>query len=219
VELLHAVDAFPIFIFAFTCHQNAIPITNELTRPSSARVLAATALAIVLAIGLYLLVGIGGYTTYGGNVTSDVLKSYPEEAVLPVIGRIAIAFVVTTCYPMQMLPGRSSLISLVTKLCPAGCVAALGGERGNALHVVTTSVLVGGSIGVALAVKSLGVMLTIIGALCSTSVTFIVPGGCYVALFAEHGWRPKRLLALGQLILGLVIAPLCLVLTFLPGES
>ena len=60
---------------------------------------------------------------------------------------------------------------------------------------------------------------SIIGALCSTSVTFIVPGGCYVALFAEHGWGGKRLLALIQLILGLIIAPLCLVLTFVPMKE
>ena len=57
-------------------------------------------------------------------------------------------------------------------------------------------------------------------ALCSVSIQFILPGGCYVLLFRDAGWPAKRLLALGQLLLGMVICPLCLVLTFLPvGES
>ena len=213
--VLSAIDAFPIFIFAFTCHQNAIPITNELARPSPRRVLGATVIAITLALFVYSLVGVGGYATYGSLVASDILKSYPEKSLLPLIGRIAIAFVVTTCYPMQVHPGRGSLVSLVARILPHHTLAALGGEGGTTLHVLATSVLVAATIGTALAVTSLGVMLTIIGALCSTSVTFIVPGGCYVALFPEGGWRrPKRVLALVQLILGLIIAPLCLALTF-----
>ena len=82
-----------------------------------------------------------------------------------------------------------------------------------------TSSLVAGSIGVALAVSSLGVMLTVIGSICSTSVSFIVPGGRYVLLFTERGWTVKRFIALLMLLLGLVIAPLCLVLTFLPKKG
>ena len=211
-----ALDAMPIFIFAYTTNQNAISITNELVRPTSRRILAATCLAMVLALSLYLLTGIGGYSTYGDKVNSDILKSYPDSATLPIIARIAIAFVVTTCYPMQIHPGRNSLMSIMSRYGPSGCIRALGGEQGTLLLIIATSLLVAGSIVVALLVKSLGVMLTIIGSICSTSVSFIVPGGCYVLLFKERGWTCKRMLALLILLLGCIIAPLCLVLTFLP---
>lgn len=69
------------------------------------------------------------------------------------------------------------------------------------------------SISLALAVTSLGKMLTIIGAVCSTSVQYIMPGGCYYVLFPE-GNPTKRFLALALFLLGLVIMPLCVVLTF-----
>ena len=38
-------------------------------------------------------------------------------------------------------------------------------------------------------------------------------------LFKEKGWSAKRLLSLFMLILGSVIMPLCLVLTFLPKQK
>jgi len=219
VEMITGVttvlDAMPIFIFAFTCHQNAISITNELARPTSRRAFTAAAGAIVLALALYLLVGIGGYMTYGELAKPDILESYPEHALMPLIGRLAIAFVVTTCYPMQLHPGRASLISLIGFASPS-LVARLGGKDGASLHLLTTSALIAATLGVALPVKDLGKMLAIIGAICSTSVTFIIPGGSYAVLFADDGrWRAKRLLAIGQLCLGLIIAPLCLTLTFL----
>ena len=112
-EPLAALDSLPVFIFAFTCHQNAISITNEMVMPTPRRVAGAAASATALALGLYLIVGIGGYYTYGDLVKSDILVMYPDGSVMPVIGRLAIAFVVTTCYPMQLHPGRASLISLL----------------------------------------------------------------------------------------------------------
>ena len=135
---------------------------------------------------------------------------------MPLIGRMAIAFVVTVCYPMQLHPGRSSLLSLLDTFLPSSCLAALGGPNGRALYLVVTTALVGATVGVALAVTSLGVVLTVLGALCSMSIQFILPGGCYVLLFKERGWAPKRTMALFQLILGLILVPLCLTLTFLP---
>ena len=218
-QLESTLDSLPIFIFAYTCHQNAISITNEFVRPTPRRIVGATAAGIVLGLVLYLLVGIGGYLTYGDQVESDILKSFPEGSTLPVIARLAVAFVVTTCYPMQINPGRNSLVSIITTFCPPGLVQRLGGAQGTPLHILATSLLVAGSIGVALVVSSLGKMLSVIGAICSTSVTFIVPGGCYVVLYREGGWRLKRLFALGQLVLGIIIAPLCLVLTFLPQKA
>ena len=218
-EIMTLLDALPIFIFAYTCQQNALSITNEMARPTSSRVVGAATLGSVLALGLYLVVGVGGYLTYGDHVASDILKSYPEDAMLPVIARIAIAFVVTTCYPMQIHPGRNSLVSILCAFCPRGLIESVGGAEGTTLHVFATSLIVVSTIGVALCVTSLGVMLTVIGSICSTSVTFIVPGGCYVVLFREGGWRAKRLLALGHLVLGIIIAPLCLVLTFLPTQK
>jgi len=214
------LGSLPIYIFAFTNHQNAITATNEMDRPTRARALKAILGAVGLGLGLYLCVGGGGYYTFGPEVASDVLAgepgklSYPDKAALVIVGRIAIAIVVTMCYPLQVHPGRGCLISLLLKAAPASWAKRDGAGSGNTLHVVATSLMVAGTIGTALAVKSLGVILTLIGAVCSTSVQFILPGAAYFLLFTEPG-RRKRWFALGQLILGLIIVPLCLTLTFI----
>ena len=115
--------------------------------------------------------------------------------------------------PSQVHPGRGCLISLLVKAAPTSWRAERAAS-GAPLHMAATSVMVAGTIGTALAVSSLGVVITLMGAVCSTSVQFILPGAAYFVLFKEPG-RCKRWLALAQLILGLIIMPLCLTLSFL----
>lgn len=78
---------------------------------------------------------------------------------------------------------------------PRRCLERMGGKEGTSLHVLATCFLVATTLGIALAVKKLGVILSVIGALCSTSVSFIVPGGAYVVVFHERGWSLLTLLS------------------------
>ena len=112
-----------------------------------------------------------------------------------------------------MHPGRGCLISLLLKAAPASWRSERA-AGGAALHMAATSITVAGTVGTALAVSSLGVVITFLGAVGSTSVQFILPGAAYFLLFTEPG-RCKRWFALAQLCLGLVIMPLCLTLAFL----
>lgn len=59
------LKGLPIFVFCFTCHQNALSVTNELSRPTWRRSLTAAGAAVVMGILLYFLVGICGYYTFG----------------------------------------------------------------------------------------------------------------------------------------------------------
>ena len=64
-SLLHAV---PIFVFAYTCHQNIISITNELHDPTRRRAGITIVSAIGLALLLYIIMAICGYETFGASV-------------------------------------------------------------------------------------------------------------------------------------------------------
>ena len=135
-----------------------------------------------------------------------------DHIVTSQLSSFAIAFVVTTCYPMQVHPGRGCVVSLVGRLAPARCLDRMGGTDSLTVHVIVTSLMVAGSLGVALVITKLGKVLGVLGAVCSSTLQFILPGGCYYILFPEH---PKRWLALFMLVLGLVVAPLCLTVTFI----
>ena len=68
------------------------------------------------------------------------------------------------------------------------------------------------ALAVALSVRSLGKVLSLVGATGSTTISYILPGGIY--------WRvgpagPKRYLAAGQFLLGCAIMPAALTFVFL----
>merc|ERR1719419_744231 len=72
------LKVIPIFVFAFTCQQNAFSITNELKNNTQNRLNAVIAGTVGLCTALYALVAYCGYATYGAMVKGDVLLNYPE---------------------------------------------------------------------------------------------------------------------------------------------
>jgi len=268
----------PIFVFAYTCHQNVISITNELERPTTGRALASVSAAVNMAVAAYLVLAFAGYLTYGDEVKSDVLENYPEQSLLVGIARLAVSLIVTLCYPLQAHPSRGCITSILlaarAKLRPAteemhaqhvGMLNTAGGmaaandsllhesEGGvppaaapmgrpvtlasssadvagpspspaddhggvqptsDALHYGITACFVLGSVAIALAVDDLGLVLKVVGATGSTTVSYILPGATYVRVCPRHRRGIQWWGALGMLIAGCVIMPLSLTLDF-----
>ena len=201
---LHVLRSVPIFVFAYTCHQNIISITNELHSPTPPRVLHVIGASALVALGVYLLISFSGYTTFGPQVESDILATYPSSAMVAV-ARVAISVVVTFSYPLQSHPSRTCILSLL---------AAVLGTRGprweTAAHLGVTTGFLGLSTAIALVVDDLGMVLSLVGATGSTIVSYILPGATYFLLCRDAG--AKRYLGLLQLAIGLVLVPLSLTL-------
>ncbi|CAK9056240.1 unnamed protein product [Durusdinium trenchii] len=107
-------------------------------------------------------------------------------------------------YPLQIHPSRASALALMNLVRPS--------EGAHRWAAVTLLELVG-SLLIAITVMDLGKILGVVGATGSTMVSYILPGIVYVQTFRDFHLR--RSLALGQLILGCIIMPVCLVLLFL----
>ena len=105
----------PIFVFAFTCHQNIFTIYNELSDRTPPRLKKTIATSILCALFLYYTVAIEGYRTFGNHVNGDILVNYPETAVVTLM-RLGIAIMVILSYPLQLDPSRRSIISLVKEI-------------------------------------------------------------------------------------------------------
>jgi amino acid permease len=106
------LSKLPIFVFAFTCHQNIFPIVNEIQNRTQARLNWVVGASIGLALLLFSVVAIEGYRTYGSNVKGDILLNYPETGNVTFL-RICIAFMLALHYPLQLDPSRRCLTSLV----------------------------------------------------------------------------------------------------------
>ena len=217
---LDTAKTMTIFIFGYTCHQNIFAVVNEIKRPTPARLDAVVATSIGTACGIYLLVAVCGYMTFGDKVQGDILDNYPVEPAITV-ARVFVAALVALSFPLQCHPSRACVMSLLQGARPPppddASDAALAlrkraeDRRTRAEHVAVTTVFLVGATLIALSVESLSTILSVVGATGSTAVSYILPGGIYYRL-AEPS--PKRTLALGQFLLGCCIVPTALTLIF-----
>lgn len=74
-----------IFVFGYTCQQNAFSVVNEISNPTDSRMNSVFGYSVGTAALLYLIVAVCGYYAYGDLVSSDLLKSYPSKFVVVVL--------------------------------------------------------------------------------------------------------------------------------------
>jgi amino acid permease len=156
-------------------------------------------------MSVYFVVAGGGYWTFGDAVASDVLAAYPPSSAIVATARVAIALVVTFSYPLQSHPARACLTTLLGAPRRGGWITA-------AFLLLSTSI--------ALSLDDLGIVLSVVGATGSTTVSYILPGGCYYLLFRDHApGSLKPALALAQCVVGLLLVPMLLTLIYLKETS
>ncbi|KAL1412061.1 hypothetical protein Q8F55_003058 [Vanrija albida] len=110
----NTLASFPVQVFAFTCAQNLFPIYNELKDRTQAKMNLVIGSSIFGAAGVYEVLGIVGYLTFGSKVSSNVISMYPAESFTVAIGRLGIVFLVGLSYPLQALPCRSCIYLLTS---------------------------------------------------------------------------------------------------------
>ena len=64
----------------YTCHQNIFSITNELAAPTRSRNASVAAIAVGVALCVYILLGSSGYYTFGSKVSSHELPRAPTSS-------------------------------------------------------------------------------------------------------------------------------------------
>jgi amino acid permease len=203
-----SLKALSVFVFGYTCQQNLFSIINELKSPTQERVDLVIVSSIGSAFVLFMIVGYCGYSTYGNNVASDLLKSYPEIP-LTTAARICVSFIVSFAYPLQANPSRRSLLTLWRTACGGGEPSIL--NYNLRYYTITITFLIT-SLFIAITVHDLGIVLAFVGATGSTIVSYILPGIFYYKIFRNDELEPKwkTKLSLLQFTLGLIIIPVCL---------
>ncbi|ODQ83242.1 hypothetical protein BABINDRAFT_57640 [Babjeviella inositovora NRRL Y-12698] len=197
-----ALGSFPIFVFAYTCHQNMFSLVNELEDKSSRNMNRVISYAIGIAMTLYVIVGVSGYLTFGDLVGGNIIVSYPESF-SSTFGRVAIACLVVLSYPLQCHPCRASVNNILhyfdillggedetSKVAAAEeqRLVGSGDDQSSTAneqvivaltkrnHLIITSFVLLISYLVAISVRSLEHVLAFVGSTGSTSISFILPG-------------------------------------------
>ncbi|KAG0179540.1 hypothetical protein DFQ29_001952 [Apophysomyces sp. BC1021] len=165
VELFSFTTKFfsylPVFVFAFTCHQNIFSVYNEL-RDNSLRVIAQTiAISIGSSAFIYEIVAILGYLSFGKDVRGNIIQEYPPSFFVAG-GRVAIVVLVVFSYPLQLHPCRSSLDKVLAWRTPeARGLKIPPPPSAFKYFAMTTSILISSYL-VAITISQLDLVTTII---------------------------------------------------------
>ena len=112
-DLHSTLASLPVFVFAFTCHQNVFPVVNEMRPPDKlGRTDVAVLVAVTLSLVVFGLVSLGGYSTFGSDTQGDVLLNYPRTGSVTAL-RLCVAAMLVLHYPLQLDPSRRCVMSLV----------------------------------------------------------------------------------------------------------
>ena len=181
---LHVFCQLPFFVMAFTCQQNAFNAIGELRRPTKARQALVVICAPILPLILYLTISICGYLTFGHRTPSNIIKAYPDTALVSA-ARCVLGVVVLCNFPLQMYPCRVSGLSLIAA-CTARPIQKAAVDNSlfisDALEICVCAAFLLATGGTALIVTDLGQVVAVIGSTGSTIVSLICPAAAFLLL-------------------------------------
>lgn len=204
---LRTLTAMPAFTFAYAANTNVPTVYSELACPSRGRMLLVLCGAVALSTALYLSLAFGGYYTFGDEVRSDLLLSYPQTLPL-VLARLALCVVAVLSFPTLGYPAPYCLASLLcastTRTAPATRAEVerrtATTTRAKVERLVAESLFVTEptqigmhalylciTAAVALSVSDLGSIISMIGAVNGTVALFLWGPAAYVCLNASRG--------------------------------
>ncbi|KAJ1662216.1 hypothetical protein IW140_006105 [Coemansia sp. RSA 1813] len=224
----------PVFVFAFTCHQNIFSVYNELRDNSSKQVNGVISLSIGSACAIYQWVAILGYLTFGSKVAPNLLTMYGNNMVITLC-RLSVAILVLFSYPLQCHPARSCLDKVFSSIHRAWTKvpefeavsndddAVLDEPPNDATtsapvvhvmspvrHIAITAGLMLLSYLVSMSVTSLDLVLSFVGSTGSTSISFILPGVFYYKMHSHSRWTRMKIVSVILIFYGAFVLVFCL---------
>ncbi|KAJ2347308.1 hypothetical protein GGF43_004787 [Coemansia sp. RSA 2618] len=227
----------PVFVFAFTCHQNIFSVYNELRDNSSKQINGTIALSIGSSCGVYQWVAVLGYLTFGSKVAPNLLTMYDNSLVITIC-RLFIAVNVLFSYPLQCHPARNCLDKVISSVIrmykkepefeaianddndnddqpdtiasDAATSAPVVHVMSPAKHISITLVLLVLSYLVAMSVTSLDLVLSFVGSTGSTSISFILPGVFYYKMHKNSRWTRMKIISVLLATYGVFVLVFCL---------
>ncbi|ORX48822.1 hypothetical protein DM01DRAFT_1338478 [Hesseltinella vesiculosa] len=213
VELVHFSFKFfrhlPVFVFAFTCHQNIFSVYNELKDNSQKVINKTIGISIGSAAFIYEIIAILGYLSFGKDVSGNVISEY-RQSLFVAGGQMAIVILVIFSYPLQAHPCRASLDKVLAWRSPE-----VRGLKVPPLpspfkyFAMTTAILVSSYL-VAITVSKLDLVFAFVGSTGSTTISFILPGLFYFKIHENDPWNTGKIASLALAIYGILVMVVCL---------
>ena len=196
------LSKIPIFVFAYSCHQNVFACIDETRNPSIKRMDVIMSLACLTGFMIYSAVMILPYATFGDSVSDNFLKNLPTDSIVTKVAYVCAAVSVCISFPLQVLPLRNSVCSLLF------LKFAQTEKNIKRFRIIVATIAVVLALAVAVSVSSLGVVMSITGLIGGNTVCFLTPSLLYVKRFNRDHYL--WYIAAAVLIWSVALYPLCL---------
>ncbi|XP_053179145.1 putative sodium-coupled neutral amino acid transporter 8 [Scomber japonicus] len=179
----------PTICFGFQCHEACIAIYSSMENQKLSHWVIISVVSMFFCLLIYTLTGVYGFMTFGRDVASDILMSYPGNDVVMIISRLLFGISIITIYPIILLLGRSVILNLMLRVQRR--------RRGIVTHsfesrcrAVLTVIWITITLLIAMFVPDMGEVISVIGGI-SAFFIFIFPGLCLVFTMQTENVTPK----------------------------
>lgn len=161
---------FGTVIYLFEGIGLILPLKNSMKNPSNfSRPIGVLNVGVSMHIVLFLALGVFGYWKYGDDTQGSLTLNFPDDEWLSQAVLLILSFGVVLGYAIQFfIPIQIMFPSVRQIIKPAENHPLVGETSFRALMVLVT-------FGVALAVPNLGLLISLIGAICSNSLALLFP--------------------------------------------
>jgi len=195
----------PVTMVSFTMHYNTPRLFFELKDRSTRKMASIGAVSFGAALVLYELTAYCGYSLFGADTKSDILANFNDNDTAANVARVGLAIVMIVSFPIVLNAFRAA----VTSLLPESWQRQIengdkndeevenGGKESLGLFglaerlardwafLLLTFALVALSLGTALAIPNLGLILGYKGALGGTLIVYVLPAVFYFVLLGR----------------------------------
>ncbi|XP_061566652.1 putative sodium-coupled neutral amino acid transporter 8 [Cololabis saira] len=179
----------PTICFGFQCHEACIAIYSSMENQKLFHWVVISVLSMFFCLLIYTLTGVYGFLTFGQDVASDILMSYPGNDVVMIISRLLFGISIVTIYPIILLLGRSVVLNLMLRVerHRRGIVSHSFESR---CRVVLTVAWIALTLVIAMFVPDMADVISVIGGI-SAFFIFIFPGLCLVFSMQNEDVSPR----------------------------
>uniref|UniRef100_A0A3Q3N375 Solute carrier family 38 member 8b n=1 Tax=Mastacembelus armatus TaxID=205130 RepID=A0A3Q3N375_9TELE len=179
----------PTICFGFQCHEACIAIYSSMENQKLSHWVFIAVVSMFFCLLIYTLTGVYGFLTFGQDVASDILMSYPGNDVVMIISRLLFGISIITIYPIILLLGRSVILNLMLRVQRQhrGTVTQSFESR---CRVVLTVIWIAITLLIAMFVPDMGKVISVIGGISSFFI-FIFPGLCLVFIMQTENVTPR----------------------------
>lgn len=205
-----ALASFPIFVFAFNCHQNVFPVQNEATKNTPLWMSRVILTVMISTLMIYVSFGVFSYGSFP-NLQDDILASFKPVKVQYIIAKILFVVLLACSYPLQSFPCRAAMERIVSSLAPK-----FAETFPKTVYVGNTAVIILFTGFIASLNLGFGIVLKIIGSTAGPIICFFFPAFLYLkgeSAAIKEGKKVKlwvRNAARALLVISFITTPLSL---------